>query len=130
MHAAETINNGDAGKNEKEKNHNCHSCRSPFTTKTLTIKCVCMCIKKRFRGVHNIGTSCACRRVNKVRVQCARVWIGPESRIIHYYYYFICLFPGDRPRPWVTRNWLFGLRCVWKEAADRIYILGAFVYTL
>lgn len=68
-------------------------------------------------------------RVNKGRVQCARAWIGPESWIIHYYY-FICLFPGDRPRPWVTRNWLFGLRCVWKEAADRVYILCAFLYNI
>lgn len=45
--------------------------------------------------------------------------------IIILYVYFREIGPT-----WVTRNWLFGLRCVWKEAADRVYILCAFVYNI
>lgn len=130
---AQTGNDGYTGKNENEKNHNRRCRQPPFTTIT-TNNNMWMCVRESGKDIqkcapYTIWVYRVKGRVNKGRVQCARAWIGPESWIIHYYY-FICLFPGDRPRPWVIRNWLFGLRCVWKEAADRVYILCAFVYNI
>lgn len=88
---------------------------------------VCVCVQRLFRA---IGT---------YTIKVRRVREGWIKDVCHVHsselawkveLYIIWLFPGDWPYTWVIYNWLFGLRCVWKEAADRVYILGAFVYTV
>lgn len=70
--APETIDNGDADKNGKEKNHDCRSLGPPFTSTILIIMYVYMCAKVIQSYRYTIKVRRVRRRVNKGCVPCAR----------------------------------------------------------